>query len=76
MARSHCPTVEPGASTWLTIAVVEPGGVGGPHVPGRYSFTAPVSFLVRRQALVAGEGERSARRAAADSSEAKEQKER
>jgi len=49
--------IEPGDSTWLTIAVVEPAGMGDTIPPGRYYFTAVVPLEGRRLELISGESE-------------------
>lgn len=49
--------IEPGKSTWLTVSVVEPMGMGDTIPPGRYYFTAVVPVGGRRLELISGESE-------------------
>ena len=50
-------SIPPGESTWLTITVVEPEGMGATIPPGRYYFTAVVPLGGRRLELISGESE-------------------
>lgn len=47
--------IAPGKSTWLTVSVVEPAGMGDTIPPGRYYFTAVVPVGGRRLELISGE---------------------
>lgn len=49
--------IQPGESTWLTVSVVEPQGLGDTIPPGRYHFTAVVPVGGRRLELMSGEAE-------------------
>lgn len=50
-------SIPPGESTWLTIAAVEPAGMGERIPPGRYYFTVVVPLEGRRIELISGESE-------------------